>query len=378
MKPTIDIFCGAPIEVESEKDFVGVLTADLAARNQFAVILANFFPPTSHRQIDFLVVTSECACHVELKKLTAPVVGGRNGPWKLRCPDNSTRSLDGANPYRQALDGKFGISDAMHAFSPLDPTVPPLPPGVKYFQRLTSVVCVYPDLLPGSSVYQDHKVAVCGYSGLLDILSAGDRNPGWKRDVWNRFAMHMQLVRLDDSNDRTPPEANAAREAIASYLQRFRAFYGGGLPTRVPTELRRSDGASCEERDLVAFASGRHLQLIGPSGCGKSLLAKHLVLAAIESGRVPVLVPAKEYDGRLSSLLDRSVAHLHPGTAAKLLAAADRIGSPIGLVVDGFNECAQRLQKATHQRFACVLPPASSASADNFAGVDSLGIAARG
>src|SRR5437588_3345436 len=114
MKPTIDLYCGAPIEIDSERVFLEKLTADLIVRGVSALIFANFYPPRNVHQIDFLVVTTSCVCHVELKKLTAPVSGGINGRWWLRMPDGSRSALDAKNPYRQALDAKYAINDQMH------------------------------------------------------------------------------------------------------------------------------------------------------------------------------------------------------------------------------------------------------------------------
>src|SRR5262249_49767880 len=56
-----------------------------------------------------------------------------------------------------------------------------------------------------------------------------------------------------------------------------------------------------------------------------------------------IFVPARDFDDRLSSLLDRSVAHLHPGTASNLLEAAKSTGVRTSLVLDGVNECPRRL-----------------------------------
>jgi hypothetical protein len=81
MKPTIDLYCGDPIDVESEKIFfLERLRADLLALNAPALIIANFVTPKNPLQIDYLVVTLGRVCHVELEQLTAPVVGGSNGP----------------------------------------------------------------------------------------------------------------------------------------------------------------------------------------------------------------------------------------------------------------------------------------------------------
>ena len=50
------------------------------------------------------------------------------------------------------------------------------------------------------------------------------------------------------------------------------------------------------------------------------------------------------YEGRLSTLLDRSVARFLTRTAEDLIRAASVNGQIVLLVVDGFNECSQLLQ----------------------------------
>jgi len=345
MKPTIDVYCGDPIGVESERIFLERLSADLLALNAPALILANFLPPQNPLQIDFLVVTLRCVCHVELKKLTAPVVGGANGPWQLQMPDGSRRSLDAKNPYRQALDGKYAISDQMHAFASNDPSVPSLAGGKKFYSHLESVVCIFPELLPGSSVYEDHKVRVLGYRDFLTLLATRQTNPGWTMDHWVAFAMHLGLVRAQDSADRTPPETRAAQQAVADYARRFEAFYERDLPANVPTPMEGNDGIFASDTLLDALIAGEHLQLIGPSGCGKSLLAKHMALTAVRRGRLAIVAHAREYDGKLSVLMDRSAAHLYPDTALQLMRVAERVGCPVVLILDGFNECPLRLQE---------------------------------
>jgi hypothetical protein len=347
MKPTIDLFIGSPIEIESERDFLGKLSAELLARGISALVFANFFPLKNPHQIDFLVVTARCACHVELKRLTAPVIGGLNGCWSLRHPDGSLSPLEAKNPYRQALDGKYAISDEMHAFACSDRRVPVPSAGGKFNRHFESVVCIYPEKLAGSSVFEDYKVRVRGFNGLLELLTTRESHPpGWTRETWISFAMHLNLVRVDDAEDRLPLELKEAHGAVAEYAARFEAYSERGLAHLVPTTLEQDRGPAPDDAVQNNLLRGEHLQLIGPSGCGKTLLATHLALAALRAGRLPIIAAAKEYEGKLSALLDRSVAHLHPHTAINLLRAADRNGSPLTLVLDGLNECPKKWQKS--------------------------------
>ena len=110
MKQT-KIFLGSPLEVSSERHFLKQLSDDLAKQDQHALILGNFHPPYSPAfQIDFLVITSICVCHVELKRFTAPVVATANGRWKLKNPYGTLEPYNSKNPYHQARDNKYALS----------------------------------------------------------------------------------------------------------------------------------------------------------------------------------------------------------------------------------------------------------------------------
>src|SRR5262249_18709410 len=159
----------------------------------------------------FLIVTPKCACHVELKKLTAPLQGGINGPWQLQMPNGSRRTLNAKNPYRQALEGKTAISDEMRVFARTNTAIPTPTGGRQFYGHLESVVCIFPELLPGSAVFQDHKVSVLGCRDLLAHLTTRETNPGWTADHWVAFAMYMGLVRMEDSDDQTPTETQTAQ-----------------------------------------------------------------------------------------------------------------------------------------------------------------------
>ena len=129
--------CAAPIEVESERLFLSTLCADLKARGQDALVLANFLLPPHNpfNQIDFLVILKRLACHIELKNLTAPVSGEVNGMWHLLLPDGTKKPLH-ANPYRQALNCKYAISDQMHRLAKRQASLVEPPNGTKFLRIL--------------------------------------------------------------------------------------------------------------------------------------------------------------------------------------------------------------------------------------------------
>jgi hypothetical protein len=347
MKNTIDVYCGSPLEIDSERNFLARLKVDLSSRGESALILANFFLPKSSLQIDFLVVRRHSVCHVELKALTLPVFGLQNGSWSLMRPDGSQKPLDVKNPYHQALDCKHAISDELHVFTRRDSSVPSLQARDKFYKHFESIVCVYPDLLPGSSIPNDFKVRGWGYPKLLDHLTSGTKSPpGWVRENWVAFAMHLGLLRSEEESETVPPDLKAAQRAIDDYHQRFKRTISHDLPPLVRTTIQR-DGTSVDLATIEdSILSGRHIQLVGKSGSGKSLLVKHLMLKTLEKGRTSLFISARDYSGKLSTLIDRSIAHLHPDTCIHFLRSAERCSTPLALVVDGFNECPAKQRES--------------------------------
>ena len=139
--------------------------------------------------------------------------------------------------------------------------------------------------------------------------------------------------------------ATTAQEMASTYSQRFNDFYRYELHELVPLPLTL-DGTAAPPADLPGLlGTARHLQLVGPSGSGKSHLAKHTVLALPENRWLTIFVDAGMYEGRLSSLINRSVARFSTSTSDDLLRAAGINGQTVLLVVDGYNECPQRLQE---------------------------------
>jgi len=343
MNPTFELYLGAPIEIDSEQQFLARLRSDLQARGVGAVVFANFIA-AKKRQTDFLIVVNSRVWHVELKHLTGPIIGGLNGAWSIRQPNGTTKPLDHReNPYRQALECKYAISDDMREAAAKE-ALPTPPGGTPFYKLFESVVCIFPRLHPGSNFPGDHRVRVVGFDEFLQRYRTGSTDHLWRADDWRKFAMRLNLYCAEDDDARSG-EVVAAEDSIKAYLARFQNLVGCNLHELVPTTIDRDGNA--QPSDILAglLSEGIHAQLTGPSGCGKSHHAKHAGLRAAAAGRVPIFISAKEYQGELRSLLDRAVAPYHPNPASHLYAAATRLGIPLSLIVDGFNECRQDLQK---------------------------------
>lgn len=118
MTSAIEVFWGGEPDEQSERDFLAQLKEDLARSNLSATILANFYTYGSSRQIDFLVVTGNHACLVELKHYCGILVGNTNGPWSTRQPDGTLEVIERQNPYNQAVLAKMAVSDEGYSGTP--------------------------------------------------------------------------------------------------------------------------------------------------------------------------------------------------------------------------------------------------------------------
>jgi nuclease-like protein len=294
MKPTIDTYLGSPIEEESEKDFLSKLISDLRSRGEDAVVLANFHAGRLQLQVDFLVITSKCVCHVELKNYTRPIEGTYNGPWKLRMPDGKVTPVGDKNRYHQAKSCKFAISDELHALVKKDSSLPDIPSGKKFYQFIESVVCVFPEILPGSSIDKtDNKVRIKSYTDLAPFLITQNRNPGWRREHWIKFAMHLGLVRHEPSTELLEREPIKARKTVEEYSKRLSEMVGSNLHPPVPTKIHTKEGLIESSQLLDLFSKGIHCLVLGKSGTGKTHLLKHMALGAIRDNVLPILARAK-------------------------------------------------------------------------------------
>ncbi len=341
MKPKIEIFFGAPIEDEGEKTFLTKIRADLESKQEDAIIFANFIIPHSLRQIDFLIVTKRCACHVELKSLNYPVSGEVNGEWLLHLPDGTAKSIK--NPYRQALECKYALSDEIGKVTDKLADFPKLPVGKRFYNFFESSVCIFPSIQQGSRVPSDYKVRVVGYQELLNLLTHSPVRPRWERQHWEILAMHLELVRQDDLDDLEDPSLTEATEALRLYSDRFKDYYEKRLGPFVATTVKSNTGLAVKGDIFDLLVRIRNSQLIGPSGIGKTHLALHIAKRSTINNQVVVMASAKNYQGNLSAFLDRCIAHLHPGTFCNLVKHCEKARKPLALILDGFNECPANL-----------------------------------
>jgi hypothetical protein len=343
MKPAIEVFLGAPIDIESERRFLVRLIADLGSAGENALVFANFM--AKGLQIDFLVVTRQTAGLVELKNYVGPLAGGVDGSWFAIAPDGSQRELERKNPYRQALDCKFALGDIMDTIGKQGLRLPG-PTRNRFVSDLGAYVCI-PDLNRSSSLKDDFKVRVVGYEELFKKLTTLGPRPNWTDEQWIAFGLKLGLFREADALADDPDAVNA-RLALTEYQTNVTS-----TPLHELIPLRTSSGDSLTAKSLLGLLAGsRSMYLVGRSGSGKSHLAYHAVRLLSNRGGMGIVVEANAYDGSLGRLLGRSVAPLTNRAADYLVWSAAKLNAEVLIAIDGINELPPKMRRRLLQEIS--------------------------
>src|SRR5271169_3338388 len=149
MKPTTEILIGSPLEGE-EAQFLVRLCSDLS---DTCLVLANFevVSRNTSRQIDFLIVSETNRGLIELKCFRGPVLGSENGAWSLRDFAKNLVPYAGENPWNQAVQAKYALSDEMSMFAKSHPEIQ-APSDTHFYKEFDATVCIFPGVHPDSKL----------------------------------------------------------------------------------------------------------------------------------------------------------------------------------------------------------------------------------
>lgn len=337
----IRVFLGAAIEHAWEEAFLNRLRRDLSEMRVGALIVANFNVrgTSGQRQIDFLVLTSARLTHVELKSLRqdAPIIGRRNGPWLQDLGGCHVKEIS-PNPFHQAHQGTYAISDMTARLMERGE----VPVSHPLYKDVDTLVCIAPDVPPGSNLESYQHVDVVGYADLLKRLLQPGPRPAWNSDHWDSVIREVGVYPEghDSPGERRRQES---RGIVTEYRQRFAARWdGSGFVPLVFT----NGSAEFAQDDLIGLLEAGHsVGLLGDSGHGKSMAAAHASNALTTRGRLVIYVDPGEYTkGHLATLLARATAPYSTEPTGQLAGHAGRIGDQIVVVLDGFNQCPPRIR----------------------------------
>lgn len=339
---SIEIFIGAPVEHASERATLRHTCEFLSAQGTPAVILANVI--LGERQVDLVIAIDRAALVTESKGFTSAVRGGRNGDWEVRLASGAWKKIE--NPYLQANSEKLALRDAMRSFTGIDVPYP------------NAALIFVPTVPVGSTIPQsDFKISIGGLDGMSTLITSMKRD-GWPLDRWRAFAAHHRLLAVPSIDAALGPELLEADQLLSAYSAAFSRTYGGPASEMVATSCVCESEPLSSKAVLEQSAREDNVLLMGPSGCGKSLLACGIGLASLVRGNIPIIVPAKDFEGNLRDVMNREAALLDARSAAAVISAARRLNRRLELVVDGYNECSpaerQRLTRsmaATARRY---------------------------
>lgn len=319
-RQSVRLFQGDAVTNPAETACVRRLRRDLEAAGDDAIILANVVLGPKRRQIDLIVATESTAIVVEIKGYLHPVRGGVNGPWSIEQDDGGRHQLDGSNPYQQALENRFTVTDSLRGRGRSDPR-----------EAIGGLLCLFPMRPVGSAIPNgDFKLSIGGYVDLLAQLKVPRAN-ALTLDRWEAFAAEQGLA---DAGARAP---TAADLAITGYLAARADLRRATLGPYIEP-LFDGDGST---RGLAArSAGGEQLQIIGPSGSGKTELLNRMADECAKRGDLPILIRARDFDRGLGLLLRTDAARYTRLKVTALFQAAAAAGAEIVLHVDALNECA--------------------------------------
>jgi hypothetical protein len=332
MAPTIELLIGSPVSGE-EARFLKQLFADFAGQD--VLILANFDVGNANRsrQVDFVVVTDSHTELLEHKNFNGPVFGSDNGPWKLKNFSGQFVGYPGENPWSQASQAKFVLSDAMRAFS--SGGAAPGPINQAFYREFDASVCIYPQIATGSQVTAGNfKAWVRGYQDCLTSIRSRPIPSNWRIPEWRNFATNALKLRPATLAEAIDPQVSAALDRLNGYRTRL----GQSLANNPP--LPPGDHEDYGEALVRRLHQPENILLLGPSGCGKSFHLKHLVAQLSAGEQIPVLVQARRYRAQdFSAFLSQNLAPYYRDSLKDFLRACSLAGQTPVLVVDGLNEC---------------------------------------
>lgn len=338
---SIEIFIGNPLEHASEQATLKCACEFLVAQGIPAIILANI--NVGVRQIDLVICFNQHVLVVEAKGLSAPVRGAENGHWHVRLASGRWKEIP--NAYGQTLAEKMTLRDAMATFCG---KAVPYPDASLIFVPAVPADSVIPN--------GDYKVSIAGLDGLSEqIQNASVKLGGWPLHQWRAFAASLGLISVSSIDAALSPKLLDAEHLLAVYSESFERTYGPVASTMVPTSCICENQTLSSANLLERTTLDKNVLLTGDSGYGKSLLSYALAVTALGYGYVPIVIPARDFEGNLRDVANREAALLGAQSAAAVISASLLLDRKLILLVDGYNECTPLEQHRLTRSIAAAL-----------------------
>lgn len=311
-----EIYVGAPVDQASERKFLASTVQWLVEQQTSFVVLANLH--VGGRQIDCIVATEQGVSVVEVKSSYLPVRGDLNGIWERLHASGEWRSY--TNAYRQALDAKNALRDAMMAAKPVGKFYPA---GYAVFTSGFAEGSKVPD--------GDFKVEITTLDKFLSSRKLQRAAP-WSLDDWKAFAAKLRLIPISIDDAISSSKDREITELLGRYSVAVMTEYGSDAARWLPEDSEQQSSL------LTAATTGTGCFITGTSGCGKTLMAKWIAVKLASTGNPTFFFAAKNFTGSWADFIRREVALLFDESPSALLQAISRVDRPLVLVLDGINE----------------------------------------
>lgn len=345
MTKKVSIYWGGVPSEKSETKFLSKIKADLEILDVSAFIFANFYTRNNSRQVDFLIITDNHVCHVELKSYSGVLIGGTNGQWFVKQKDGFQVLIDRNNPYAQTLNTKFSIANDLKDYAIKKGC--PIPDDGAMYKKIDSVLCIFPQLENGSEVPSDYKVNTMGYKEFVQYLISPGKTPGWQKQHWKKIIKDYGL--LDASKIPKDISLKAANKILSDYSNNFNEFFSVNLPKIVAINSTINGKKIVSTKLITLFDNQKTIQVIGLSGSGKTHLTLHTMLKAQKNEFIPFFLRANQYSTKLSNLIHRSSASFSKLSPFEIFELAKITNKKILIALDGFNECSPKLRETLIQ-----------------------------
>ena len=313
----IEIYIGAPILHESERNLLSALHDHITITNLSCIVLANL--ELKGRQFDFVVLTPSGVHVVDAKSVSSPVKGDINGSWHRLLPNEQWGYYK--NGYHQVLDCKNLLRNVM----------PGISPGFYPEAHVVFVDCI-PE---GSNITKgDFKASVTDIAGFLRDIEKIRKKP-WPLDRWRDFAEALKLMKVELHE--------AFDDSDSELIQRYRFGFIQDYQSEA-AKLISEDDAQLQNM-LFSAKNGTGCFISGPSGCGKTLIAKKLAVELSKEGAIVFFLSAKIFNGSFSDTLRTEVSLVSDSNYRTLLKVLLKRGLNPYFVIDGLNEMPKELTK---------------------------------
>lgn len=227
---TVEVWYGQPPRHDAEQRALLRLYQYLRSQPEHFTILHNFFVGQSN-EIDLVVLKTNGIFLAELKHVTGPVCGGREGPWKIRTPEGKDISFPGhSNPFKQVWNNYNSWKEWCQANAERISAGLSRREAVNWSKSMSYII-LYPDIPEESRIeIGDFPVQVVGFETFLFALTACSSQIQLSRTEISRIPQLLELNRWSLPTDAGAPTRDLQEWQLPSFAVLVARGHACSLP----------------------------------------------------------------------------------------------------------------------------------------------------